>query len=132
MPEWNAVEQLFRELEPVLEQSRLERQWDELTEEWRLGGRMDLDAARRFRAAAAEGGRLLDGHPDVPASVLAVTEPENRWFRALWEMAGPHATPVAGMMSMHGKAGGAVTLGRIARPAHLSSKLAARLGAGKS
>ena len=132
MSTWDDVQRRFAALQPPLEQAKLERQWSEDSEEWRIGGRHDLEAARSFRAVAADAGSLLDGVPDLPEAVRGA-RPEHRWFMALWEMAGPHAPPVVGMMSMAGRASsGVVSVGRIEKPAAASAALAARLGGAKA
>jgi hypothetical protein len=128
MSTWQELQRQFEELETALPNVRLERQWTDDAEEWRLGGRYDLESAKRFRAVAADAGTLMEGLTDLPPSVRDATT-ENRWFRALWEMAGPHAPPVIGMMSMAGRnSSGIVSVARIPSPAALSAKLAARLG----
>ncbi len=132
MSSWHDVERQFRDLETALEQSRLERQWNTASEEWRLGGRMDIEAAKRFHAAAGAAGALLaDAGAAIPDEVTSAPDAETRWFRALWLMGGPHDPPVVGMMSMHGTAsGGPVSLGRVRKPAHASAVLARRFQAG--
>ena len=116
---WSGLVQEFRALDAAMGEARLERQWDDTSEEWRVAGRHDLDAARRFRAAAARAGELLGGDAEGTA--------EARWFLHLWEQGGPHAPPVIGMMSMHGRAsGGFVSVGRIEHPARISASLAGK------
>ena len=118
---WTALAGDFRDLDTAMGEARLERQWDDSSEEWRVAGRHDLDAARRFRAAASRAGELLPGDGTAEA----------RWFRLLWEKGGPHAPPVVGMMSMHGRgSGGFVSVGRIEHPARISAMLAERLAGG--
>ena len=128
MSTWQDLQRQFAELESALATARLERQWSDESEEWRIGGRYDLEAARRFRAVAAQAGQLMEGMPDLPDTVREAAN-ENRWFRALWEMAGPHAPPLVGMMSMAGRSSsGIVSVGRIANPASVSAQLAGRFG----
>lgn len=128
MSSWQELAQQFGELEPAMENARLERQWDERSDDWSLAGGVNLEAARRFHALAASAGSLLaDLAADVPPEVAAETDPETRWFRALWHMGGPHDPPVVGMMSLHGGAAGQVSSGRVRRPARASAALALRL-----
>ena len=119
---WAGLAQEFRALDAPLGESRLERQWDDASEEWRISGRADLETTRRFREAAARAGALLDA--------AAGEKAESVWFRHLWEQGGPHAPPMVGMMSMHGRASaGHVSIGRIQHPARVSADLAAKLAA---
>ena len=127
MSSWRDLETQFHQLEPSMEQARLERQWDSVAEDWRLGGKVDLASAKQFRELAAAAGALLEGPGiAVPADVAAESDPTRRWFRALWHMTGPHATPITGMMSLHGGSAGPVSIGRISQPAHASAALALR------
>ena len=128
MSTWHEIAERFAALEAPLAGAKLERQWTDDAEEWRLGGRYDLDAARRFRAVAADASPLLEQLTDLPPSVLEAQN-ENRWFRALWELTGPHAAPVVGLMSMAArKSSGVVSVGRIEEPARRSVALATRFG----
>ena len=131
MSSWGEVERQFRTLEPAMERTVLERQWDEVSEEWRMAGVVELAVASRFRLAAEAAGALLrDAAAIAPPEVAAEENPQHRWFRALWFMAGPHDPPVVGLMSLHGSAAsGTVSVGRVRRPAHLSAALALRLQA---
>lgn len=118
---WTDLARDFRDLDAAMGEARLERQWDDVNEEWRVAGRHDLESARRFRAVASRAGELLGGEGTA----------EGRWFRHLWEQGGPHAPPLVGMVSMHGRASsGMVSVGRIEHPARLSASLAERLAAG--
>jgi hypothetical protein len=127
MSSWPDLEAQFQKLAPSMEKTMLEHQWDEASDDWRLGGRVDLEAAKRFRLLAAEAGALLQGSGMVvPAEVASEADPATRWFRALWHMAGPHDAPVVGMMSQHGRSAGPVSVGRVRRPAHTSAALALR------
>ena len=132
MSSWGEVERQFSELALGMERAILERQWDETSEEWRLAGSVALAAANSFRLVASSAGALLTGAGAVvPPEVAEETDAQQRWFRALWFMAGPHEAPVVGLMSLHGRASaGPVSVGRIRRPAHLSAALALRLHSG--
>lgn len=130
MSSWRDLEAQFHQLEPSMEKARLEHQWDEASEDWRLGGNVDLEAARRFHLLAAEAGALLKGSGVVvPGEVASETDPTRRWFRALWHMAGPHDAPIVGLMSQYGGSSGPVTTTRVQRPAHASAALALRFRA---
>lgn len=130
MSPWAGLEQQFRELEPLMPRARLERQWNEDSDEWRLAGMVDLAAARRFTALAQEAGALLpESKVELPANIAAEPDPTTRWYRALWQMTGPHEPPIVGLMSMHGTSAGPVQLGRVERPALASAGLAAQCGA---
>jgi hypothetical protein len=125
MSSWSELEVRFHQLEPSMEQAKLERQWDSATEDWRLGGKVDLVAGRQFREVSAAAGALLEGSGvAMPADVASEPDPLRRWFRALWFMAGPHDPPITGMMSLYGGTGGSVSVGRVERPAHASAALA--------
>jgi hypothetical protein len=128
MSSWRDLEAQFHQLEPSMEKARLEHQWDEASDVWRIGGSVDLESAKQFRLLAAQAGALLGGSGKVmPPEVAAETDPANRWFSALWHMAGPHDAPIVGMMSQHGKSAGPVSSARVKQPAHASAALALRL-----
>jgi hypothetical protein len=133
MSSWALLEEQFRELEPLMPRARLERQWNDASDEWRLAGMVDLAAARRFRELAQAAGALLpESQVPLPAAVSAEPDPTTRWYRALWQMTGPHEPPIVGLMSMHGKSADPVQLGRIEQPARGSADLAARCRAALS
>ena len=130
MSSWPDLEAQFHQLEPAMEKVRLEHQWDDASDDWRLGGSVNLETGKRFRLLAAEAGALLEASGiKVPAEVASETDPTKRWFRALWHMAGPHDAPIVGMMSQHGGSRGPVSIGRVQRPAHTSAALALRFQA---
>ncbi|MFI5279685.1 MAG: hypothetical protein ACHQU1_04255 [Gemmatimonadales bacterium] len=130
MGSWRDLEAQFHQLEPLMEKSRLEHQWDETSDVWRIGGAADLEAVKRFRVLAAEAGtRIGSSGVVVPAAVAAEKDPANLWFSALWHMAGPHDEPIVGLMSLHGGAGGPVSTARIKQPARASATLALRFQA---
>ncbi len=119
---WQDLAREFRELDAPLGAARLERQWNDESEEWRIAGKVDLETSRRFRALAARAGEALPPADDAAG--------EHRWFRLMWERGGPHAPPVVGLMSMHGRASaGHVSVGRIEHPGRVAADLAAQLAA---
>lgn len=122
---WQDLARQFRELDAPLGAARLERQWDDDTEEWRVAGKVDLETSRRFRALAAKAGAALPG--------VTAADAEMSWFRMMWERGGPHAPPVVGLMSMHGRASsGHVSVGRIEHPARVAADLAEQLARGQA
>jgi hypothetical protein len=130
MSSWHDLEAQFHQLESSMEKARLEHQRDEASEDWRVGGKVDLEVAKRFRLLAAEAGALLEGSGVVvPTEVASETDPATRWFRALWHMAGPHDAPIVGLMSQYGGSAGPVSTALVRRPAHVSAALALRFRA---
>jgi hypothetical protein len=127
MASWRELEAQFAEIAASLQDVRLERQWNDRSEEWKLAGSVPLDAAAKFRAAARVAGALLaePGH-QVPAEVAQETDAERRWYRALWLLAGPHDAPLSGLMSHYGGSGGPILVGRVRKPADASALLAQR------
>jgi hypothetical protein len=131
MSSWQDLEQQFRDLESTMQHSRLDRHWDEATEQWRLAGGADPLVERRFAALAALAGKLLtQANPSaVPAEVAEETDPARRWYGALWHLGGPHEPPLVGQLTRDGQPEGYIFVGSIDRPAHASSVLALRLQA---
>ncbi len=128
MSAWRDLEAQFQKLEPSMEKARLEHQWNMTSDDWRVGGSVDLESAKRFRALAAEAGALLvSAGATVPKDVAAEQDPARRWYLALWHMAGPHDAPIVGMMSSYAGAGGQTSTARIKLPAKSSAALAHRL-----
>jgi hypothetical protein len=127
MGTWRDLQAQFRQLEPLMEKARLEHQWNATSDDWRIGGSVDLESAKRFRALAAEAGDLLrSSGAQAPADVAAEADAARRWYLALWHMAGPHDAPIVGMMSSYAGAGGQTSTARIKQPARGSAALARR------
>jgi hypothetical protein len=87
---WRKLERDFRDLRPALGFTRLDVQWGDAGDNWRLAGVFERVACLRFEALARIAGRQLEQSNAPDAREIAAREPDAliRWYRALKDLSG--------------------------------------------
>ncbi len=130
MDSWRQLESDFRQLQPAMEFVRLDAQWGDAGEYWRLAGGGNRLVQERFTALAELAGKklLTLSANQIPDEVTAEPDHVHRWFKALWRMGGFMETDIpARMLNDDGSFAGHIFGGTIRDPAEASAVLCLRL-----
>lgn len=130
--DWRDLEKRFRELERVLQYSRIDGQDGAAGEFWRVAGGPNRDAVERFEAVSAMAGiRLSKDFPMLVKNypeVLAESDDKIRWYKSLRYILGrfEHGF-LAEQKNEDGSSAGFITTGSIMDPASASVTLCTML-----
>jgi predicted nucleotide-binding protein len=132
MSSWIELEAQFSELRTTLQFSRLEIQWGDAGEHWRIAGGADRHVVRRFEALSRVAGmKLIDEGPPLGAEIDHEPDPLTRWYRALRHASGLfRAGTYAQQLGTDGQPSGFIFTGSIDRIAEASAVLCVELAAG--
>jgi len=87
MTSWIEIEAKFKEMGPLLRDSRIDAQWGHSGEYWRIAGALDVYAAKRFEAIARIAGEKLRNvllkTPEPPKEIITETDPVRCWYKGL-------------------------------------------------
>lgn len=129
-PTWKELEYEFRQLAPSLGYSRVDAQWGDAGEHWRLAGGGDLFAQQRFEMVVRLAGTkilytgIVRDYPDV----LNEPNPVTRWYKAIRYIGGNFKFGFLGEMHDNdGNATGLIYTGSIDRVIEASSLLCYKL-----
>lgn len=132
MNSWTELEAQFSELRTTLQFSRLDIQWGDAGEHWRIAGGADRHIVRRFEALARVAGTKLINE-GVILGVDIDHEPDalTRWYKALRHASGLfRAGTYAQQLTTDGQPGGFIFTGSVDRIAEASAVLCVELAAG--
>ncbi len=129
MRTWEDLERRFRALEGSLRFARLDAQWGDGGEYWRVAGTADRSLARQLAAVAFMAGQKLDDtlkaadDPKV-AIVLEEKDPTIRWYKALQHLGGDFKFENYGYLQNNQKETvGTIFTGTVNEPAAASATL---------
>lgn len=85
---WSELEKQFNELAPHFRDSRLDIQWGDSGEYFRIAGGADRIAIQRFEVLARKSGELLLKLDSLKEheEIVQEKDPLNRWYKALWKL----------------------------------------------
>jgi uncharacterized protein (TIGR02391 family) len=88
LPSWSELEKQFKELEPAFQHCRLDIQWGDSGEYFRIAGIVDRLLVERFEIIARFAGNKLDsnGFSQEYSEVFNEDDPLKRWYKALWKI----------------------------------------------
>ncbi len=90
MNTWLDIEKRFRDISPSLSGVRLDHQWGDAGEYWRVAGGSHDNNFEQFEILASIAGQLLEKslpkNDPVLEKIVNEESYENRWYRAVWEL----------------------------------------------
>lgn len=88
MTNWNDYENKFSEIAPSFKYSRLDIQWGDSGEHFRIAGGADKLAIQRFELLAQKAGEELTRLNNIQEYLYLMDErnPLTRWYKALWKL----------------------------------------------
>ena len=90
MTSWMEIEKQFRELETALQYSRVDGQWGDAGEYWRIAGTDDPYSRKRFEAVARIAGEklrsVLEKSKDTREDLLLEADPVRLWYKGIWHI----------------------------------------------
>ncbi|PQP80726.1 hypothetical protein C0Q44_26220 [Paenibacillus sp. PCH8] len=88
MSTWNELEKQFKELAPSFQFSRLDIQWGDSGEHFRIAGTTDRLSVERFEILAQIAGSKLNNsvYSQEYPEIMDETNALFRWYKALWKI----------------------------------------------